>query len=367
MNERRSGLFRVVETFAAVSGTALIGGLVAHASSIWIPGLVVLIACLFGFSSLLFGLPFRSLARSESDRPTANTPESEVTPAVTQPVYLTEAQAMLQLGPNSWLSGYGPRDPDVTLRAVVAIPALWARDYSRGPATEERAEVRENWLIDVLNYDSLTTWLRKPFEPTPWRRPPSWHVRGSGNSDMTDLVFAPSVDSSQAWPFQGRCVVLTGWRISPAGEKSKALTFVVELQFNRWTSTNAVIGGESADTKADSLSLYEVANDLLRLANSLDLSTAVCRRLLPDVNMTSGYFGLWFTVRGQMLERVVDLAGLSRVADPTSINEARATGSWESSGGPIGETWGTVIARMFDELLESAGYRGVQNQFNWLR
>jgi hypothetical protein len=103
------------------------------------------------------------------------------------------------------------------------------------------------------------------------------------------------------------------------------------------------------------------------LIDALDLSASVVDYLLPDEDLNAGYFGLWFTVRGVMLEDVVDLSGIARVAGAVGRGDAVATGSWVSPGGPVGEGRGGVVAKMFDDLLESAGYRGVSDRFDWLR
>jgi hypothetical protein len=287
-------------------------------------------------------------------------------PAFMIPSYASEEQEMHQLGPYNWLPGIGPRDPDVTLRAIVALPAVSARDYGAELATAVRGEAREAWLIDLLDASELTTWLKNPWEPGPWSAEPTWQVRGSGFADLTELVFAPSLDSTQVLPFLARCAVLTGWRPTTSGVNRKALRFLVELEFDRGASASR-LADPGAEPKVAKLPLDEIAQDFVRLLGALNLSGAVADYLLPGAELSDGYFGLWLTVRGVMMEQVVDLSGTSRLPGAISRADALATGSWHRPDGPVGDTRGVVVANMLDELLEGAGYRGVANRFDWLR
>jgi len=366
VTDRRAVWVAIATTFAAIGGTALVAGIIAHVPFVWIFGLFVLLASTLGFSSLLSGWPFPFLAKS--DAPLAATPSESVEdlPAFLIPTYGSEEQEMHQLGPYNWLPGIGPRDPDVTMRAIVALPAVSARDYGAELATAVRGEAREAWLIDLLNAAELTTWLKNPWEPRPWSAEPTWQVRGSGFADLTELVFAPSLDSTQLPPFLARCAVLTGWRPTASGGKKKALRFLVELQVDLGASASR-LADPGVEPEVEKLSLDEIAQDFVRLLSALDLSAAVTDYLLPEADLSNGYFGLWLTVRGVMMEQVIDLAGIARVAGAVSRADAVAIGSWRRPDGPVGESPGAVVAKMLDELLEGAGFRGVANRFDWLR
>jgi hypothetical protein len=252
------------------------------------------------------------------------------------------------------------------MRAIVALPAVSARDYGAELATAVRGEARESWLIDLLRSAEITTWLRHPWEPKPWSAEPMWQVRGSGFADLTELVFAPSLDPTQVLLFLARCAVLTGWRPTTSGVNRKALRFLVELQFDRGASASRLTD-PGAEPEVTKLSLDEIALGFVRLLSALELSAPVGDHLLPEADLNNGYFGLWLTVRGVMMEQVIDLSGITRVAGAVSRADAVATGSWQQPDGPVGETQGVVVANMLDELLESAGYRGIANRFDWLR
>jgi hypothetical protein len=366
VTDRRDVWVAVATTSAGIGGAALVAGIVAHLPFVWILGLIILLTSALGFSSLLSGWPLRSLAKSDAPLPAIQLESAEDLPAFLIPTYGSEEQEMHQLGPYNWLPGIGPRDPDVTLRAIVALPAVSARDYGAELATAVRGETREAWLIDMLDAAELTTWLKDPWEPRPWSAEPTWQVRGSGFADLTELVFAPSLDPTQVPPFRARCAVLTGWRPTASGGNKKALRFLVELQVDRGASASR-LADPGVEPDVERLSLDEIARDFIRLLDALDLSAAVGDHLLPEVDLSNGYFGLWLTVRGVMMEQVIDLAGISRVSGAVSRADAVATGSWQRPAGPVGETPGVVVANMFDELLESAGYRGVSDRFDWLR
>lgn len=291
----------------------------------------------------------------------------EQLPAFMNPVFSSGVQEMQQLSPYSWLSGFGPKDPEVTLRVVLALPAVSASDYSGELATEIRGESRENFLIDLLESSETTKWLRRTRESTPGIAEPTWQVRGGSFAELTELVFAPSVGSNQIWPFLSRCAVLTGWRTSPEGVKRKAIRFLIELQLNRWSLSQPQVSDMNDRTEPKQLTLEEIAEDFMRLAESLSLAPVVAAHLIPGADVSAGYFGLWFTVRGHMLEQLVDLSGVNRLPDAVSISDAVTSGSWKSIEGPVDTTWGKVIADMLDHLLESAGYRGVANRFDWMR
>ena len=307
-----------------------------------------------------------SLAKSDAPLSAASSESVGDLPAYMIPVFASEEQEMHQLGPFSWLAGIGPRDPDVTMRAIVALPAVSARDYGAQLATAVRGEAREAWLIDLLDAAEVTTWLRNLWGPRPWSAEPSWQVRGSGFADLTELVFAPSLDPTQVPPFLARCAVLTGWRPTASGDNMKALRFLVELHVDRGASGSR-LADPGVEPDVEKLSLDEIAQDFVRLLSALDLSAAVADYLLPEADLSNGYFGLWLTVRGVMMEQVVDLSGISRLAGAVSRADAVATGSWKHPYGPVGETPGVVVANMLDELLEGAGYRGVSDRFDWLR
>lgn len=290
----------------------------------------------------------------------------EGSPAFMSPVFASSVQEMQQLGPYSWLSGYGPKIPDVTLRVVVALPAVSASVYSGELATAIRGETREEFLMDLLESSEFTKWLRTVSESAPKNPEPTWHVRGGSFAELTELVFAPTVASDQVWPFLARCAVLTGWRTSPDGVERKAIRFLVELQFNRWSLSQPRINDTNEGLEVRLLTLEEIANDFIRLTESLSLSSIVAGKLIPGADISTGYFGAWFAVRG-MLEQVIDLSGINRLVDAVSISDATAFGSWLSINNPVNTTWGEVIADMLDRLLESAGYRGVAYRFDWLR
>jgi hypothetical protein len=351
---------------AAIGGTALIAGIIARLPLVWVLGLIVLIVSVLGFTSLLNGWPIRSLAKSDASLSPPPPQPDEVIPDLMIPSYASEEQEMHQLGPYNWLPGIGPRDPDVTLRAIVALPAVSARDYGAELATAVRGEPRESWLIDLLNSSEITTWLKKPWEPRPWSAEPIWQIRGSGFADLTELVFAPSLESMQVLPFVARCAVLTGWRPTTSGVSTKALRFLIELQFDRGANASR-LADPSAEAEVEKLSLDELAQDFVRLLDALDLSGQVGDYLLPQAELNNGYFGLWLSVRGVMMEQVVDLSGITRLPAAVSRADAVAIGSWQRPNGPVGETQGAVVANMLDELLEGAGYRGVANRFDWFR
>jgi hypothetical protein len=367
MSDRRTVWLSIASTAAAIGGGAFIAGIIAPAPIVWLPGLILLLVSALGFISLLRGWPVRSLSKSDLTLQPAISEPGEALPTFVIPSHGSEEQEMHQLGPYNWLPGLGPKEPEVTMRAVVALPAVSARDYSGDLATAVRGEAREGRLIDLLNSAEFTAWLRTPREPSPWQGEPTWQVRGSGFSELTELVYAPPLEPNQVLPFLVRCAVLTGWRPTPDGFQSKALRFMVEMQFNSSTASQTQDGSLKAEMETAPLSLDDIAGNFTRLLDALDLSTAVADHLLPEVHLSAGYFGLWFTIRGLMLEQVVDLSGIARVAGAVGRGDALATGSWECPGGPVGEARGNVVANMFDDLLESAGYRGVTDRFDWLR
>jgi hypothetical protein len=141
---------------------------------------------------------------------------------------------------------------------------------------------------------------------------------------------------------------------------------MVELQIDRGASASR-LADPGVEREIEMLTLDEIAQDLVRLLGALELSATVADYLLPGVELESGYFGIWLTVRGVMMEQVIDLSGISRVAGAVSRAEAVATGTWHQPDGPVGTTQGVVVASMLDELLEGAGYRGVSERFDWLR
>ena len=151
MTDRRTVWVAITTTTATAGVSAVIAGIVAHILLVWILGLIVLIASALGFTSLLRGWPMPSLAKSDPPLPAASSESVEDLPAFMIPTYGSEEQEMYQLGPYSWLPGFGPRDSDVTLRAIVALPAVSARDYGAQLATGVRGEARESWLIDLLD------------------------------------------------------------------------------------------------------------------------------------------------------------------------------------------------------------------------
>jgi hypothetical protein len=274
---------------------------------------------------------------------------------------------MNQLGPYSWLTGFAPRDPELTLRAVVALPAVSARDYSGDIATAVRGEARERWLCELLDASDFTRWLRCPWEPSPWRGEASWQVRGSGNPDLTEIVFTPDPESRDLELLVARCAVLTGWRSTSQGAKSRALRFLMEVQINRNFVPADEIGKQEMRSSSDRLTTEDIATYLRNVFAAVDLSVPVADHLLPASDLRSGYFGLWLTVRNVMMEDVVDLSSMNRVSGAFSRNDAVSTGSWSESEGPVGKSRGSVIADMFDHMLEGAGYRGIANCFDWLR
>jgi hypothetical protein len=232
--------------------------------------------------------------------------------------------------------------------------------------TAVRGEARESWLIDLLDSAELTTWLKKPWEHGPWPTEPAWQVHGSGMADLAELVFASTLEPMQVPPFLARCAVLTGWRPTASGNKTKALRFLIELQFDRGAKAGRITD-PSAEPDVAKLSLDEIAQDFVRLLDALDLSDQVGDYLLPQADLNDGYFGLWLSVRGVMMEQVVDLAGITRLTGAAGRADAVTIGSWQGPGGPVGETPGIVVANMIDELPEGAGYRGVADRFEWLR
>jgi hypothetical protein len=366
VTDRRAVWAAAASLVGTIGGTAFVAGIIARLPFVWIIGLIVIALSALGFTSLLSGWPMPSLAKSDPS-PSAVFPEPDKElPTFMIPTWGSEEQEMHQLGPVSWLPGFGPRDPDVTLRAIVALPAVSARDYSGELATAVRGEARESWLIDLLDSATLTTWLKNPWTPSPWSAEPIWQVRGSGFADLTELVFAPSLDPKNVLPFLARCAVLTGWRPTADGTQKKALRFLVELQFDRGASVSHR-GDLDSVSEVPKLSLDEIARDFVRLLSALDLSAEVANHLLPGADLSAGYFGLWLTVRGVMMEQVVELDGIDRVAGAISRSDAVATGLWRDPDGPVGESRGIVVANMLDELLESAGYRGVGRRFDWLR
>jgi hypothetical protein len=182
---------------------------------------------------------------------------------------------------------------------------------------------------------------------------------------MTQLVFAPTVN--EIYPFQAFCAVLTGWRSTSEGAKSKALRFLIELEFNRRDPRLPQFDSPNLDLNAAILTLDEIALNFTRLASTLKISTTISNHLLSDTDLRTGYFGLWFAVRNHMLEQVVDLSEIDRLAGSVSRNDAVAIGKWQSPNSPFEKTWGQEIAKMLDDLLEGAGYRGVTDRFNFLR
>src|SRR5665213_244794 len=222
-------------------------------------------------------------------------------PVFMSPVFASSVQEMQQLGPHSWLTGFGPKDPEVTLRAVVALPAVSASAYSGELASAMTGDPRESFLIDLLESSEFTKWLRQS-QPSMTGSPgPTWHIRGWSFAETTELVFAPSMNSTQVWPFLARCAVQTGWRAFTDDVKQKAIRFLVELQFNGWSSSQFQVNEVKEEPIAKKLTLEEIAEDFIELAQSLSLSSVVAQHLIPEADVSKGYFGLWLTVRGLSL------------------------------------------------------------------
>lgn len=137
MTDRRAVWVAIATTAAGAGVTAAVAGMVAHIPFVSGLGLAVLAASTLGFTSLLRGWPMASLAKSDVPPAVADPEQSEGFPAFMIPTYASEEQEVHQLGPYSWLPGIGPREPDVTLRAIVALPAVSARDYGAELATCE--------------------------------------------------------------------------------------------------------------------------------------------------------------------------------------------------------------------------------------
>ena len=128
MTDRRAVWVAVAATGAGVGGSALAAGIIARLPFVWIVGLIVLAAAVLGFTSLLIGWPMPSLSKPDAPLLATLSDSVEDFPAYMIPTYKSEEQEMRRLGPYRWLPGFGPRDPDLTLRAMLALPAVSASD-----------------------------------------------------------------------------------------------------------------------------------------------------------------------------------------------------------------------------------------------
>jgi len=377
VNENRGVWLAIATTLVTGAFAILVAGVTSNTLPLLVVASVLFVIGLGLFAWLLRHTPeatgtLGSVERADyaATRFDNDLPEM---PAYAIPAYASSAQEMYQIGPSSWLGPVGARQPaELTLRAAVALPAVNARTYGEEVATRIRGEPREHWLLRTVEESPITTWLEVLSSAWHCNGDASWKIYGSGHPDLTQLVFEPTWDG-HSQPLIARVSVLTGWRPQPDGQPIPAIRVATDLMINLIEldsdRQHDSVRHQTTDPPAPgALTLDELAGYLLELMVTAQLAQTFGANLIPSGVIDHGYLGLWIELSGVELHRVIDLRETERV-----IGASGSAGHIKISEWPIpeaktqSEANGRFVATLLDEMLEQAGYRGVQHRFDWLR
>ena len=278
---------------------------------------------------------------------------------------------MYRLGPTSWLGPLGSsQQAEITLRCTIALPAIPLSMYGGSVATSSAVRVRETFLLDAAESSAITGWLTSLRNTWHWNDDTRWEVFGSGQPDLTQLVFRPRWSSpGSRLPFAARLAVLTGWRTRSEGEPLLAIQVSLDLMLNLIEldadrQRDSIRHATTPAPAPAALTLEEVAAYLAELMEVIFLADRIGSELFPEGPLVSGYIGAWIDVSGVQLDCVLKLDDVSRLEGANGPAGYAAVSEWPI---PTGDTPHTFIANLMDEMLEVGGYRGVQNRFDWLR
>jgi pyrimidine deaminase RibD-like protein len=307
------------------------------------------------------------------DSPFASSFEDEITTLPTVR-YQSSAQEMLRLGPSSWLGALnGDQPAELTLRTAIALPAMTLSMYSGEVATQIRGQAREELLLRVVNSSPFTEWLHTLSNSWHWDNEAQWEIFGSGQPDMTQLVFRPRWNTASVRsPLVARLAVLTGWRTQTTGEQDPAIQVALDLMINLLELDHerrfgAIRHQTTPPPAPGALELEEVATYLAHLTDVVDLAQVFGSELIPQARLNSGYLGAWIDVSGIQLDRVLKLNDLPKVEGALGLPGYALTTEWPIRSSNDSQSERSFIAQLLDEMLEIGGYRGVQNLFDWLR
>ncbi len=320
----KSGTWQTIAaTASAVGATAVITGLTTSLRVLLVPGFLLVAFGIFLFTSIVRGWsptasssPTASPEIAGTGTPWSHGEEGDGLPLYPTPIYGSTEQEMHQLGPNRWLVPPGPERPDVSLRIAVALPALTTTSMNAGIATLLRGDERERWLIETLEASPITTWIRGLHSSWHWDDDAQWQIFGSGQPDLTQLVYLPSWTQITKRPFGACCGVLTGWRPQPDGGLVPAIRLAFDLMLNLielddHRRQGTIRHATTPPPAPAALSLDEVADYFLELLGAPDLAVDVASHLLAGGDFTKGYIGAWMELSGVEFHRVVNIAGVT--------------------------------------------------------
>jgi hypothetical protein len=372
--EQRTVVTAIASTVAVLGGGLLVPGLVNGSVALLVSGSVLLLVALLMFTSLLWGWPVVVLSTQNRLPTGVSSNDADGLPDYPTAVFPTGMRQIYRLSPSSWLGQIGPDSPEISLRVAIELPgppsARWSGDF----ATQMRGQQREEWLTEMLEAAPFTAWLRERRAEWPWdTADPKWDIRGSGNAELTELVFVPRWQGALKQPLLARCGVLTGWCAKTDGEFKPAIRFALDLhlmirELDGDRRPSSIRHATTPPPAPAALSLDELASFLLQLISAPMLAGRAAERLLASVDHEHGEIGVWIALSGVELERVVNVSGLRRVADAIGIGEHSRVDSWPLPAAELPETpEGSFVAAFMDDLLERAGYRDVQSRFDWVR
>lgn len=356
----------------------LAAGIPVHIVGLWVGGIVLTVLGAPVFTSLLWGFPSRSLrVATDGDpdaEPLAASIEHDDLPSV---MLLPPLQRIYDLRPGRWLHQIGVDVPELYLRVAVQMPGPPARRLDGQVATVVRGDAREEWLSRNLEGLPFTAWLRERHEEWNWAEPHcSWAVHGSGNPDLTELILAPGcAEPDRPRRLVARCGLLTGWAY-PQGGSHTALRVALDALLNVSRRDEQPRSGQTGhcsrtQPSPGALSLDETAGFLLRLNDATELGRLAARHLLGwEDDVDAGQIGMWLCLdqAGVELNQVIDLRGLRRVAGAAVIPEHAAAATLPLPTGAARTTpIGNYVADFLYEMLEHAGYRGMQGRFEQVR
>lgn len=376
VTERRGVWLAIASALAAGALSALIPGIASANWQLLTIGSILASGSVLLFVWLLQQLNAADEGKAEVDR-THNlliSTDAESFPELPTPSYTSNIQEMYQLGPSSWLGPpIGMQPAEITLRVVLALPAVTANVYSGDVATLIRGESRESCLVETLEDAPVTAWLRSLQDIWHCTNKTRWVVHGSGQPDLTQLIFRPSWNSGIRPPLTARCAVLTGWRPALNGELEPGLRGAFDLMINLLELDSqrkpSPIRHQTTPPPAPAaLSLEEVANYLLNLMEAGQLAKMIGQHFVPTADLQHGYVGMWLDLSGVEFQRVVDMSKTSKIDGAAGSPGHVRLSVWPLAGGETPTRSASVeVASFMDEMLELGGYRGVQRYFDWLR
>jgi hypothetical protein len=371
--------------WVAIATVLLGGGLAAILAAIANPSAVLVITSLLltvaGGAAFIWLLIQVSDGRS-TQRPlgtdetgtdsTLVTPLADI-PEIPAVFYQSAQQEMYRLGPSSWLGALSGSQPaELILRAAIALPAVTLSTYSHDIATALRGQDREQFLLETLEHSAITHWLNTLKESWHWEHESHWEVHGSGQPDLTQLIFRPQWVRASRPPLVARLGVLTGLRAQPDGQLVRAIQVALDVMLNLLEldgqrRISPLRHGTIPPPAPAALSLEELATYLAHLMEVVRIASEIGVHLLPGTPLKSGYVGAWIDPSGVELERVVDLSEVDRVGGAVSTAGFVRVSEWSLDQHDSSPPEFAFIADLLDEMLEVGGYRGVRNRFDWLR